>query len=150
VRSALLRRLLTGLRRDRRGVSTIEFAFAAPIFILLVVGAAQMGRLFYAHTSLRHAVAEGARFATIDPRPDRTAIVARINAQRSASDAANYGAPTVTFARDAASQDCLATIRMTYRITLDFIFYRHGPITLDYERQTWVQSPLTASAANPC
>jgi len=143
-------RRLAGLRREIRGVSTIEFAFIAPLFVVMVVGMAQMGRLFYAHASLRNAVAEGARFATIDPRPGRAAIVARINAHRTPHDRASYGAPTITFAADAATRECTATIRMNYRLTLDFIFYQHGPITLDYRRDTWVQRPVTANPANPC
>ena len=140
-------RRLAGVRRDRRGVSTIEFAFIAPLFVILVVGVVEMGRLFYAHTSLRNAVAEGARFATIDPRPDTPAIIARINAQRSPRDAANYSAPSVSYAQDAATQEWSATIRMNYTITLDFIFYQHGPVTLNYERTTWVQAPRPAPAA---
>ncbi len=36
-------RLLNSLMRDRRGVSAIEFAFIAPILILLYVGVAEVG-----------------------------------------------------------------------------------------------------------
>jgi Flp pilus assembly protein TadG len=136
----MLRRLGL-LGRDKKGVSAVEFALIAPVFILLIVGIAQMGRLFYAHAGLRNAVAEGARFATIDPRPTAAQIIAQINANKATLDPTKFTTPTVTFTQDATSLDWFADIGMSYQITLDFIFYQYGPVTLSYSRRTWVQAP---------
>lgn len=143
----LLRRLCR-FGRDDRGVTAIEFALIAPVFIAMIVGVTQIGRLFYAHAGLRNAVAEGARFATIDPRPTASSITARINANKSSLDGASFGAPSVTFAQDATTKEWSATISMSYSVTLDFIFYSYGPVTLNYTRSTWVQAPAGTTPAS--
>ena len=61
---------------DSRGASTLEFALASPVLIALFIGIAQLGLGFYAAAGMKHAVAEGARYATIYPlRADHQHIV---------------------------------------------------------------------------
>ncbi len=50
-------------RRRRRGLSIVETALAIPIFLLLVFGIVDIGRVLFAHMTLQHAVREGGRFA---------------------------------------------------------------------------------------
>ena len=44
-----LRRTLAGLRRDASGLAFVEFAFAAPILVLLILGGAELTNLAVAH-----------------------------------------------------------------------------------------------------
>ena len=67
---------------DRRGVGTVEFALACPVLFFFLIGASQIGVLFYANAGLRNTVAEGARIATIYPTPSTTTIKARMAAKR--------------------------------------------------------------------
>ena len=66
------------LIRDRSGVSAIEFALAFPIFIQMIWMIFQAGFVFQAVSGMQHALGEGARYATIYPRPTTPAIKQRI------------------------------------------------------------------------
>src|SRR5437899_784452 len=47
----------------RRGTAAVEFALVAPLFLLLVFGILDFGRLFYVQETLQHALREAGRFA---------------------------------------------------------------------------------------
>ncbi len=51
--------------RDSRGQAIVEMALVLPIFILLVMGIIDFGRLFNAQITLTHASREGARQASV-------------------------------------------------------------------------------------
>ncbi len=53
-------------RRNRRGASAVEFAIVAPIFILLVFGMIEFGRMCMVQQLLTNASREGARLAVLD------------------------------------------------------------------------------------
>ncbi len=53
------------LLRDTRGVAAVEFAFAFPILILLLVGTLDIGRALWFTSTLEHAAREGARYASL-------------------------------------------------------------------------------------
>lgn len=142
-----MRRLIARLAHDRRGVSVVEFALIAPIFILMIVAVTQFGALYYAHSSLRNAVSEGARYATIHPRPTAAQVIARIKANRATGNNGTFSEPTVSYARDTTSGHWYATIGMTYTTSIDFLFFRWPSLTLDYSRRAYVyaETPSTTS-----
>jgi len=74
-------KLLSILRRDERGATVVETAFALPILIILIWMIAQLGLAFRAMAGIQHALGEGARLATIYPRPTNTAIKDKINSK---------------------------------------------------------------------
>lgn len=135
-----MRRLVSRLRRDRSGVSAVEFALIAPFFIFLIVGVLQLGGYFYAHAALRNAVSEGARYATIFPRPTPAQVVSWIEARR-APGGGTWGTPTVVYAQDTGSGNWRATISMTYTTSFDFILYKWRNVQLSYTRQAYVHAP---------
>jgi hypothetical protein len=47
----------------RRGLSILETAIAIPIFLLILFGIVDIGRVLFAHLTLQHAVREAGRFA---------------------------------------------------------------------------------------
>lgn len=51
------------------GAALVELAFALPIFLLLVWGVIDFGRLLWTANSLASAVREGARYAAVLPSP---------------------------------------------------------------------------------
>ena len=54
--------MLKRLLRREEGSSTIELAVVFPILLLLFVGTAELGRLFYTYTTLAKATKVGARY----------------------------------------------------------------------------------------
>lgn len=55
------------LLRDRRGASTVEIAFALPIFVALLLGAFEFGRLFFTWSTIQYATEQTGRFAMSKP-----------------------------------------------------------------------------------
>jgi len=74
-------KLLSILSRDERGATVVETAFALPVLIIFIWMIAQLGLAFRAMAGIQHALGEGARLATIYPRPTNTAIKAKINSK---------------------------------------------------------------------
>jgi Flp pilus assembly protein TadG len=134
------------LRRDARGAAAIEFALVAPALIVFIVGIAQLGVLFMANAGLTHAVAEGARFATIFKRdtgtgPTDAEIRARIADSRFGLNPANLSTPTITHGTDDGAN--YAEISASYDVPLDFIFFTLPPVTLTETRRAFIQPPTT-------
>lgn len=61
-----------------RGASAIEFALLFPLFVVLVIGALEMGARYMAQAGLANGVNGAARLATIYPTPNDEAIRAEI------------------------------------------------------------------------
>lgn len=131
-----MKRLLAGLRSNSRGAAIIEFALIAPVLILFIVGIARVGILFMANAGLRNAVAEGARYATIYPRPTETQIRDRIATGRFGLDSANLGTPTITYGTSDGAN--YAEITLTYNVRMDMIFFNLGTVTLSERRRAFI------------
>jgi Flp pilus assembly protein TadG len=57
----------TALFADCRGVAAIEFAAIAPLLFTLVLGAFDVGRMFYVRQSLEYATEQAARYYAVNP-----------------------------------------------------------------------------------
>ena len=68
-----------------RGAQMVEFALGFLIFLVLVVGIFEGGRLVWTYTTLSHAARQGARYAVVhgerNPLADDTGITAAVRAQ---------------------------------------------------------------------
>jgi Flp pilus assembly protein TadG len=62
----LPRRASTRRRTDRRGSTLVEFAFVAPVFLLLVIGMIEFGRAMMVSALFANAAHEGARAGVLD------------------------------------------------------------------------------------
>ena len=60
------------LINDERGSSIVELAIVFPTLLLLFVGVAELGRLFYTYTTLTKATKMGARFLTTEKDAEST------------------------------------------------------------------------------
>jgi Flp pilus assembly pilin Flp len=49
------------VRADERGVTAVEFAFVAPVVLLLCIGVIQFGMLMFTQNSLQHVAREASR-----------------------------------------------------------------------------------------
>jgi Flp pilus assembly protein TadG len=70
--------ILRALRlfRDRRGASAVEFAFAMPVLIMLLVGVFEFGRLFWTWTTIQYAAEQTGRFAMSKPTATPAELIA--------------------------------------------------------------------------
>lgn len=125
-----------GLLQNKSGASAIEFALVVPFLVCLLVGMAQMGRLYLAHAGLRNLVADSARFAGISPRPSDTAIKERLRSGGFGLDQAHLAEPIVTYGAEGGAN--WAMIDMRYSIQLDFVFWRPAPMQLVEQRRVFI------------
>jgi Flp pilus assembly protein TadG len=117
---------LAKLKRDERGMSVVEFGLLAPAFFTFVIAIANLGIFFFAHSGLKSAVAEGARLASIHPRPTNDAIRARISERRFGVNPADITDPTVTNCTSdgtATGRPCV-DIQMGYLVRMNFVFFK--------------------------
>jgi Flp pilus assembly protein TadG len=74
-------RLLRRSREHPRGQSLVEFAVVLPIFILVLVGIIDGGRVIFAGNSLSQAAREGARWGSVQGRSADATSRAQIQAE---------------------------------------------------------------------
>ena len=129
-------RIKSRMLRDERGMGAVEFALVVPVLFAFIVGIAQIGTLFFANSGLKSAVAEGARYATIHPRPGSDAIKQRITDRRFGLDPAYITAATILVEK-VDNRDYM-TITMSYDVPIDFIFYKTNPIKLVEKRRVFI------------
>ena len=129
-------RLLKRLRLNERGAAALEFVLVAPALIAMIIGIAQLGILYLANAGLRNAVAEGARFATIWPRPSDTAIATKITGSEFGLIPANMDEPVITHGVDAGAN--YVDITVSYDVPLNFIFFDVPDVTLTESRRAYI------------
>ncbi|KKW92986.1 MULTISPECIES: TadE/TadG family type IV pilus assembly protein [Sphingobium] len=123
------------LVRDQRGAGAVEFALALPPFIMLLMGALQLGIIACARTGLQHAVDEGARYASIYPTPTDTDIIAKVNSREFGLDPAYTNNPTITHGTQYGVP--YTEITMTYSRPLNFIVYQTPSLSISYTRRSY-------------
>jgi Flp pilus assembly protein TadG len=126
---------------DIRAAAALEFALVAPVFFSLLIGIVQLGMVFFANAGLSNAVAEGARHATLHPRPTEEEVEDRIEGAEFGLNPDGLDVRSVTY--DVAAVPSFAEIEMTYTMTLNFIVTQY-PVTLTKTRRAYLQ-PLPAS-----
>lgn len=123
--------------RDKRGASAVEFALIAPVLIAFLFGVAQLGILFFANAGLQNALAEGARLATIFPRPSEADVAAKITQKRFGLDPARLTDPT--FAYGTVNGMAYADVSLSYTMPLNLWLVETAPITLTQRRRVYIQ-----------
>ena len=75
-------------RRSRRGVSAVEFAIVAPVFLMFVLGMVEFGRIVMIQHSLTNAARAGSRMAALATTSNETQVKTVVNQrlQRSMAD----------------------------------------------------------------
>lgn len=127
---------LISLLRNARGASAVEFALVAPAFILIIVGLAQVGIVFFANAGLHNALAEGARSATVYPRPTPAEVEEKINANRFGLNPDNLTINDFEYLESGGNT--YTDIEMRYTLSLNFIVVEQ-PITLKQTRRVYLQ-----------
>lgn len=130
---------MTGLKsllRRTEGSAVIEFAVAAPVVIGMILGLMQLGVMFMADTGLRHAVDEGARLATVYPKPTEAAIRARVDATKFGLAQSRVTGPSVVYGTVDGTQ--YAEVTMSYAMPVDFVFFKRPDKTVTKTRRAYM------------
>lgn len=128
------------IRGDQKGAAAVEFALAVPVFLVMMIGTMQLGRLFLANSGLNSAVEYGARAASIyTPPPGITdaQITAQIDAKQYGLEASRLSEPTISRGTDGDGSKYV-DISMSYQQPMDFVFFQLAPVTLTETRRAYI------------
>ena len=99
-----------GWRRGERGQALIEAAVAAPMFFLLLMGAAELGRIAYAAMEIQNAAEAGALYGALAQGANGDASGITLAAQ---NDAGNLSGVTATVAHGHYCSDGTSPVAAT-------------------------------------
>lgn len=131
-------RLLRKLRRDRRGAAVIEMAFALPALIILMWMIVQLGLVFRAMSGIQHGLGEGARYATLFPKPTDAAIKTKISDTVYGIGPGSFNIPTpVSGTADGAAY---LDLKVTYTQSTNLLLIPGPTISVSRSKRVWVAS----------
>ena len=131
-------RWLRNLRRNERGAAVIEMAFALPALIIMLWMMVQMGLVFRAMSGIQHGLGEGARFATLYPKPTDTAIHDKIQAAVYGIGPGHFTIATpVTGSADGANY---MDLKVTYTQSTDMLLFPGPDISVARSKRVWIAS----------
>jgi Flp pilus assembly pilin Flp len=131
-------RIVRKLRRNERGAAVIEMAFALPILITMLWMVVQLGLIFRAMSGIQHGLGEGARLATLYPKPTDQAIHDKI-------EAAVYGIGPGHFtiydpAPGTADGASFMDLKVKYTQSTDMLFFPGPDISVVRRKRVWIAS----------
>lgn len=129
-------RILRKLRRNDEGAAVIEMAFALPALILLMWMIVQLGLVFRAMSGIQHGLGEGARTATLFPKPTNTVIQDRIQAAVYGIGPGNFSIPTpVQGTADGANY---LDLTVTYSQQTNLLLLPGPMISVTRSKRVWI------------
>jgi Flp pilus assembly protein TadG len=118
--------------RNERGATAIEFAFAFPILMVMIWMIVELGMVFRATAGIQHALGEGARYATIYPRPANSDVEARMAGKV-------YGIGPGTFTIDPPADGTgYVDLKVNYTQQTTLLFLPGPTITVSRSKRVWV------------
>jgi Flp pilus assembly protein TadG len=112
--------------RSQKGQSLVEFALVLPVFVVILFGIMEFGRLWEISNVLTSAAREGARVAAVsEPNIDK----ARTAAQ-TVLTAAHITSATVAISGPNSNKDIVVTISLAYSPLTGSIIPGLGPFSL--------------------
>ena len=122
---------------DRDGIAAAEFAMMAPLVLLLLFMVLNLGLLFEAYNGVQHAVGEGARLATIYPRPADSQITTAIQAAEFGLDPNLAAAPTYSHGTNLGIS--YVDVTLTYNAPITFPLFTLPAVPLTYTKRAYQQ-----------
>jgi Flp pilus assembly protein TadG len=106
------------MRRPAHGQATLEFALALPVMLLIVIGAVDVGRVFFDYVGLRNAAMEGAIYGARNVNATEAQIKDRVKQHFPASARPADGAIVVDYLPNVATcttpgGEAFVTVRVT-------------------------------------
>lgn len=127
-----IRKLLS----NRTGSSTVDFAFAFPVLIAIMLGTIQLGQYLHASGAMRHALGEGVRMAKVDPDASTAQIKREIRDELVALDKDKIVSLRVVRGTDHGAN--VATAQIKYKLEPMIPLIPVPPITITEEKKVWL------------
>jgi hypothetical protein len=120
-----------GFAADRSGTVLVEFAFIAPVLLLMLLGMIEIGRFHLTRSTLETAVAAAMRTATIDPAASDATLLQVLRDNLAGLDPARVEGLTVI--REAEPASSLVWITLRAAITFEPIVTLVMPAAVQIE-----------------
>lgn len=127
------------IRLGQKGAAAIEMALTLPVLLMFVYGIFQLGVILQANAGMQHALGEGARYATIYPKPDDALIVTKMSNSVFGMNVGAFGTPTVATPATSQCTKC-RDLTVTYTVTPNFLFFNAPAITLTRTKRVYTVS----------
>ena len=119
------------------GIAAAEFAMMAPLVLLLLFLVVNLGMLFESYNGVQHAVGEGARLATIYPRPTDSQITSAVQTAEFGLDPSLVSAPT--YSHGTNSGIAYVDVTLTYNAPVTFPLFSLPAVPLTYTKRAYQQ-----------
>ena len=134
------------LRRDDRGVATIEMAFALPILIVMIWMFVQLAQVYRAVAGIQQGLGEGARYATLCLTPSATGcsipppdqIKAKINASVYGIGPGTFSVSTPVLQTDASYGGKYYDLTVSYTQHTSLLLVPGPDISVSRSKRVWV------------
>ncbi|KHK89339.1 TadE/TadG family type IV pilus assembly protein [Novosphingobium malaysiense] len=115
--------------RDVRGASAIEFAFAVPAVLIVMIAILQFGLVLQASGAIRHAAGEGVRYAKVHPTATQTEVLDRVRASLAGVD--SDGIVSLDLTRGTSNGAKYSSVTVKYQLEPIIPFATIAPIVLN-------------------
>ncbi|MCY7399281.1 MAG: pilus assembly protein [Sphingomonas bacterium] len=130
--------IIAKLRKDERGVATIEMALTLPILLTFIYGIFQVGVILAANAGMQHALGEGARYATLFPTPTNQQIAERIEAKKFGAYVGLWTAATVN--NPPSGTTGYRDLSIGYSVTPNFLFFNGPAIAWTRQKRVYLST----------
>ncbi len=127
---------LLNLLRDRSGSAAVDFAFAFPVLITLMLGTIQLGVYLQASGTLRHALGEGIRYAKVYPDATSTQVLDEVRSEMPAMSTANIS--KLQFVRGTSNGAEYGQISISYKLEPLIPLMPVPPITISETKKAYL------------
>lgn len=110
-----------------RGQSLVELAIALPLFLIVLLGIIDFGRVFYAYVTITNASREGARYGSLHPLQEAD-IKQRVMDEAASTVTINNSEITVSW----DDPDHPDTITVTVNHDFETLFFGNLPLVKDW------------------
>jgi hypothetical protein len=120
-----------------RGATAVEFAFAAPVIIMLMIGILQVAVALHAAGGVRHAIGEGVRFAKVHRLASEAEVEAHVRRSFAGVDPDKVRSLTVERGRTAGGAP-FARISVAYEPQIVIPFLPPRTVRLEESRLVYL------------
>lgn len=128
--------LIARLRQDENGSLGVEYAFAIPVLVTIMIGILQFGMVLHANGVMRHALGEGIRLAKVDWDATDAEITQATKDALVGIDP--KGVKSVTFTKGDDNGATYGRVTMQYEMTPVIPLAPIPTIKLEETRQSWL------------
>ncbi|MEO7410097.1 MAG: TadE/TadG family type IV pilus assembly protein [Sphingomicrobium sp.] len=133
-----LRTVIRKLVRNQRGVAAVEMAFAFPIMMIMIWMVVQGGLVFRAVSGMQHALGEGARFATLFPRPTDIDIKQRISDKVYGIGPGTFTVDDPATGAESGTKINYLDLKVSYTQATSLLFLPGPTVTLSRTKRVWI------------